>query len=404
MIRTLNAHIRAAVVYGWMAAMSYSLPAAAQGIAAVPNLADGLKHYDIEFLGWCVLVAVVGGCGRTVLTLLSAIVVLEVVRETWKDLLIAALAGAVACLMLAAVQSLGVAITAPLEVLILAACGWPHAPARVRTDAVSERGDTKMSALAVTLAALIALALAAIAYAQARARTGVALKVNALDISAQHKSAALAYFNKAAAQAPLWSVLRDHIIAPLVLIVPLLRLPREADDLPDTLAHWRNDVSINGDGWGWQDAQGQWHQCSVEPAPPGIAAMRYADPAYGGDAYYAPGHHPRSFWARFVWLAFRNVASKDLQEAGPLVETRPILLAGAPLASSYTPGFALFWNGDSGDGAAYGWHAIDRWGPLALWTNVGAKLGVPYSWPELMPCRAMLTGTWRAFKWAGAKA
>jgi len=145
MTRTLNAHIRAAVLCAWLAAMSYSLPAAAQGIATVPSLADGLKHYDIEFLGWCVLVAVVGGFGRTVLTLLSAeIVVLEVVRETWKDLLIAALAGAVASVMLAAVQSLGVAITAPLEVLILAACGWARmaffAWAERSARTVAERG------------------------------------------------------------------------------------------------------------------------------------------------------------------------------------------------------------------------------------------------------------------------
>ena len=260
-----------------------------------------------------------------------------------------------------------------------------------------------MSLLLIALAVAVAVAapLAAIAFTQARARAGVAVRINALDIGAEHKAAALAYFALASDQAPLWAALRDHIIAPIVLFIPLLRLPREADDLPDNLAHWRNDVSINGDGWGWQDAGGKWHQCSVEPTPPGITAVPYTDPAYGGDAYYAPGHHPRSFWARFVWLALRNVASKALQDAGPLIETRPILLAGSPMASAYTPGFALFWNGDRGDGAAYGWHAIDRWGPLALWTHVGAKLGIPYVWTELMPCRAMLTGTWRAFKWAG---
>jgi hypothetical protein len=125
MTRTLNARYRAAVLCSWLAALSYSLPAAAQGLAANPKLADGIKHYDFEFVGWCVLVAIVGGLGRTVLTLLSSeIVVLEVARETWKDLLIAALAGVVGSVVLAAVQSLGVAITAPLEVLILAACGW----------------------------------------------------------------------------------------------------------------------------------------------------------------------------------------------------------------------------------------------------------------------------------------
>jgi len=124
MTKTLNAHGRAAVLCTWLAALSWSLPAAAQGLAAA-SLSDGLRTYDYESIAWAVLVATVGGFGRTVLTLLSPnIVVLGVLRETWKDLLIAALAGVVAAVILNAVQSLGVAIPVPLMVLVLAACGW----------------------------------------------------------------------------------------------------------------------------------------------------------------------------------------------------------------------------------------------------------------------------------------
>ncbi|MDR0275941.1 MAG: hypothetical protein LBI48_11510 [Burkholderiaceae bacterium] len=255
---------------------------------------------------------------------------------------------------------------------------------------------TILICLGVALAALPGLALAGIAWAQAAGRVDVALRVRALEISQAHKTAALAYFERVSGQVSLWRTLRDHLIAPFVLFFALRRLPWEADDLPDSLAYWRNNVSINGDGWGWRDEAGFWHQCSQEPTPPGMTSVPYTDPKYGGDAYYAPGHHPRSWYARWIWLAFRNVASKVQQDAGPLIETRPVLLAGAPLDDA--PGFTLYWNGKDGEAAAYQWHAADTWGPLVMYTNVGAKLGVPYAWPETMPCRAMLIATWRAFK------
>ena len=34
---------------------------------------------------------------------------------------------------------------------------------------------------------------------------------------------------------------------------------------------------------------------------PGEQIIRYDDPLYDGDAYYAEGHHPRSFWALRGW-------------------------------------------------------------------------------------------------------
>jgi hypothetical protein len=172
-----------------------------------------------------------------------------------------------------------------------------------------------------------------------------------------------------------------------------MRLPAEADDLPDSLAYWRNNVSINGDGWGWQDADGNWHQCRSEPTPDGITPVPYTSLSYGGDAYYAPGHSPRSWYARWIWLAWRNVATKRMLDVGPLVTQQPVLLADVQTETSRQ---RLYWNGVANDGAAYQWHSTQKWGPFKLWTNVGAKLEVCFDYPEVMPTRAVVTGTWRA--------
>lgn len=70
------------------------------------------------------------------------------------------------------------------------------------------------------------------------------------------------------------------LIAPLVVPLALLFTRREDDHLPALFLWWDNDVSING------------------------------DQAEGDETYYAPGHDRRSFWARYVWLGWRNRASR----------------------------------------------------------------------------------------------
>lgn len=74
-------------------------------------------------------------------------------------------------------------------------------------------------------------------------------------------------------------VLLPDLLAPFVVPVALVFTPREANQLPWLFRWWDNDVSINGD-------QGE-----------------------GTPTYYAPGHDRRSFWARYVWLGWRNRAS-----------------------------------------------------------------------------------------------
>lgn len=88
-------------------------------------------------------------------------------------------------------------------------------------------------------------------------------------------------------------MLPADLAAPLVVPLALLKTPWTADKLPSWAWMWDNDVSINGDGREEQDG----------------TLMSYSDPRYKGDAYYAEGYHPRSFYARWVWLGLRNRAS-----------------------------------------------------------------------------------------------
>lgn len=74
-------------------------------------------------------------------------------------------------------------------------------------------------------------------------------------------------------------VLVPDFAAPLVVPFALLITPRDATRLPWLFRWWDNDVSING------------------------------DQAEGAETYYAPGHDRRGFWARYVWLGWRNRAS-----------------------------------------------------------------------------------------------
>lgn len=81
-------------------------------------------------------------------------------------------------------------------------------------------------------------------------------------------------------------VVVPSFLAPFVVLVALLQTKPEDEHLPGWAHWWDNDVSING------------------------------DQVAGAETYYAPGHDRRSFWARFVWLGFRNRASRLSQMLG----------------------------------------------------------------------------------------
>lgn len=86
-------------------------------------------------------------------------------------------------------------------------------------------------------------------------------------------------------------ILIPGALAPIVVPIALLFTKWEDDKLPALFKWWDNDVSINGDHrehWGLD---------------------------YQGNAYYANAH-PRSFYARFVWLGLRNRCSKLVEMLG----------------------------------------------------------------------------------------
>ncbi len=160
--------------------------------------------------------------------------------------------------------------------------------------------------------------------------------------------------------------------APLVTAVALLLTPRSANHLPRWARKWDNNVSLNGDGEVVL-RDGQWVNLRDIGWMPehGERVYTYDDPAYTGDAYYAKGHHPRSWWARWVWVGWRNRASALSLALGREVPVRPVVLAGDPDIGTDREGFTLFACGDT-----YGYRSIRKVGPFALIRHYGFKLGI----------------------------
>ena len=130
---------------------------------------------------------------------------------------------------------------------------------------------------------------------------------------------------------------------------------------------------MNGDGY-WVERDGQHlsvpDQISWEDAQ-GLELRRYWEPDYQGHAYYAKGHHPRSFWARYIWLGWRNRASLMSLERGQVTQARPVCISGAVGIDHRTT--------DQGhyvlqDGDLYQYASVHKWGPFGLSRNVGYKL------------------------------
>ena len=132
------------------------------------------------------------------------------------------------------------------------------------------------------------------------------------DVPKEHKDLAASSFRQAEKNSKfIW--LYD-MSAPVVMLFVLPFVKREAEHLPNLFRKWDNEVSINGDGTVVL-RDGEWvrvHGNSRE----GEKVYSYSDMDYVGDSYYCEGHHPRSFYARYVWLGWRNRASKSSEDAG----------------------------------------------------------------------------------------
>lgn len=97
------------------------------------------------------------------------------------------------------------------------------------------------------------------------------------------------------------------VTAPYVMLFVLPFVRWDAEKLPELFSAWDNEVSMNGDRNYWAHS------------PEGIIRLPVPledTPEVRATCYYAKGHHPRSFWARYVWLGWRNRASKQAYDSG----------------------------------------------------------------------------------------
>ena len=147
--------------------------------------------------------------------------------------------------------------------------------------------------------------------------------------------------------------------APLVMAWVVPRLAWDAEALPARYAKWDNDISINGDPWPWaQRPDGTWYRpAPLDDTPEARAAC-----------YWAEGHHPRSRWARYIWLGWRNRASKLAHDLGA-PSGAPIALWGDEKVGRSHADVCVYRMGDC-------WQimVVDRWGPFVVRRNVGWKI------------------------------
>lgn len=162
--------------------------------------------------------------------------------------------------------------------------------------------------------------------------------------------------------------------APLVMLVALLFTPRSANKLPKLFRKWDNDVSINGDGCGWLRADGKWVDLRDGVQHEGEPLIGYDDTSYGGTAYYAKGHHPRSYWARYIWLGWRNRASKLSLDLGITARKDGIeLVAGDVGIGTRKEGFFFLRHGSD-----FHYKSVRRIGRFVLIRSIGYKLEIRY--------------------------
>lgn len=183
--------------------------------------------------------------------------------------------------------------------------------------------------------------------------------------------------------------------APIVMLLVLLFVKRGANQLPRLFSKWDNNVSLNGDGEVVRRGDRWVNLRDIGWTPePGEQVIRYDDPRYDGDAYYAKGHHPRSFWARYVWVGLRNRASQLSVDHGEDVPERPTVISGHVGLGTRTEGHVLFRCGD-----LYHYKSIRKWGPFALIRSYGYKLEIRY---YQGPGRAAAVAIGRSLKrWKG---
>lgn len=173
--------------------------------------------------------------------------------------------------------------------------------------------------------------------------------------------------------------------APLLMAWVVPRLAWDAEALPARYAKWDNDISINGDPWPWaQRADGSWYRhAPLEDTPEARA-----------QCYWAEGHHPRSRWARYVWLGWRNKASKLAKDLGAPIGA-PIAFWGDEKVGRAHSGVCVYRMGDH-------WQimVVERHGPVIVRRNVGWKINNVLHNQHTVANITWLP--WSLLKWKGA--
>lgn len=85
------------------------------------------------------------------------------------------------------------------------------------------------------------------------------------------------------------------LTAPIVVPIALIFTKWEAERLPGLFRMWDNEVNLNGD--------------IGSPTGPGRVPLDKDNEWAIKHCYWARGHHPRSRWARYVWIGLRNRAT-----------------------------------------------------------------------------------------------
>lgn len=167
------------------------------------------------------------------------------------------------------------------------------------------------------------------------------------------------------------------LLAPFVVGFMLLtrQLRWEHDKVPQWGWWYDNNISINGDGWGmlYPDGTCVWPVDFAVLDRGEAIAIPYGDLRWTGDCYYAKGHHPRSKWARWIWLGFRNRASALAMAKGKQINLSdtPVHYGAQIQPSRTNEGFRI-----TRMSGVWQFYQIKKvfFGKLAMTRNIGYKV------------------------------
>lgn len=162
-------------------------------------------------------------------------------------------------------------------------------------------------------------------------------------------------------------VIIPNLTAPIVVPIALLFTKWEDEKLPSLFWFWDNNASINGDKVNWTFDE------TLNKEVPMRQSLDPNDAQAIGFCYYAPGHHPRSFIARYIWLGLRNRASLLAKKLGYEYNADSSTdrdTWGDPLVSRQHVGKALY-----RCGSAYQFYSVSKLGSkFCIRRNTGFKV------------------------------